>query len=373
MYRGEVYVDGACRGNGQPGARGGLGVHFPDLPSQDVSKELGGDRQTNQRAGIQASKEAVRAGADLGYDAIVVKTDNEYVVRAQNEWMNKWRGNGWRNCNGKPVVNRDDFEELQDAIDDSGMAVRFEHTPAGCSRGNQIAEDLARYAYQDSDKEGDDNEYDESGDEEYLHDDHEQGYEIDQLLDCLGDIHLEEKADYYSPEEVGCYEDDSVESNIDCEIDQLLDCLGDIHLEENADYFPPEEVGCYEDDSVESNIDHEDYNSGNDSANDVNDVDETNNEADNGADDQSVGGDNYDDSGAHSDGDCGGNNYDYVVDASDCGGNNYDYGVDASDCGGNNYDYGVDASDYGGDYSGGYDYDYDYSYGGYDYSGYDSD
>ena len=55
MYRGEVYVDGACRGNGQPGARGGLGVHFPDLPSQDVSKELGGDRQTNQRAGIQAS------------------------------------------------------------------------------------------------------------------------------------------------------------------------------------------------------------------------------------------------------------------------------------------------------------------------------
>ena len=45
---------------------------------------------------------------------------------------------------------RDDFEELQDAIDDSGMAVRFEHTPAGCSRGNQIAEDLAKCAYQDS-------------------------------------------------------------------------------------------------------------------------------------------------------------------------------------------------------------------------------
>ena len=52
-------------------------------------------------------------------------------------------------CNAL-VFYRDDFEELQNAIDDSGMAVRFEHTPAGCSRGNQIAEDLARYAYQDS-------------------------------------------------------------------------------------------------------------------------------------------------------------------------------------------------------------------------------
>ena len=48
----------------------------------------------------------MRAGADLGYDAIVVKTDNKNVVNAHNDWMGKWRSNGWRNCRGKPVVNR---------------------------------------------------------------------------------------------------------------------------------------------------------------------------------------------------------------------------------------------------------------------------
>jgi len=35
-----------------------------------------------------------------------VVVNNEYVVRAMTEWLPKWRGNGWRTNDGKPVANQ---------------------------------------------------------------------------------------------------------------------------------------------------------------------------------------------------------------------------------------------------------------------------
>ena len=49
---------------------------------------------------------------------------NSFVITAMNEWKPKyWERNGWRKADGSAVVNRRDFEELDEAAGD--MEVRY--------------------------------------------------------------------------------------------------------------------------------------------------------------------------------------------------------------------------------------------------------
>ena len=44
---------------------------------------------------------------------VTVLTDSEYVRRGITEFLPRWKANGWRTSAGKPVVNRDLWEELE--------------------------------------------------------------------------------------------------------------------------------------------------------------------------------------------------------------------------------------------------------------------
>ena len=41
-------------------------------------------------------------------------TDSEYVRRGITEFLPRWKANGWRASTGKPVVNRDLWEQLEE-------------------------------------------------------------------------------------------------------------------------------------------------------------------------------------------------------------------------------------------------------------------
>ena len=106
----EVFTDGACLGNPGPGGWAAL------LRFDGREKELSGGEPdtTNNRmelmaaiAGIEALKRAC---------TVLVVTDSEYVRRGVEEWMARWKANGWKTSDKKPVKNRDLWERLSAAL-----------------------------------------------------------------------------------------------------------------------------------------------------------------------------------------------------------------------------------------------------------------
>lgn len=116
-----AYTDGACKGNGKKGARGGWAYVLLEeedgelyLVDQDYDSM---DDTTNQRMELLAALNAVlsinsKIGRDE-YHKCTIYSDSAYLVRCYNEgWYRKWRLNGWTNSSGAPVANKDLWEEL---------------------------------------------------------------------------------------------------------------------------------------------------------------------------------------------------------------------------------------------------------------------
>lgn len=137
-----IAVDGACRGNGRPDAVAAYGIFFGPRSSYNKACILSEEniRPTSQRAELTAgikALEAVRRLAALtilpeGLKRIIIKTDSEYLFWGAVDWVFRWRDNGWINAKGRPVVNRDLFQRLDDQIEeleDSGIMVQFRRVP----------------------------------------------------------------------------------------------------------------------------------------------------------------------------------------------------------------------------------------------------
>lgn len=104
-----MYADGACKGNPGPG---GWGVY---LQSGDHVKELyGGElNTTNNRMELTAVIEGLNALKKRC--SIDVYTDSQYVRKGVLEWMPKWKLNGWKTSDKKPVKNSDLWQTLDEA------------------------------------------------------------------------------------------------------------------------------------------------------------------------------------------------------------------------------------------------------------------
>jgi len=135
----ELFTDGACLGNPGPGGWGAL------LRLGEREKELsGGEMQTtNNRmelmaaiAGLEALKRAC---------TVVLTTDSQYVKRGVEEWMARWRANGWRTSDKKPVKNQDLWERLSAAIADHRVTWQWVKGHAGHAE-NERVDGLARDA-----------------------------------------------------------------------------------------------------------------------------------------------------------------------------------------------------------------------------------
>ena len=102
-----IYTDGACSGN--PGPGGWAAV----LRYNGHKKVLTGWEPctTNNRMELKAAIEALKALKRPV--AVTIYTDSAYLARAFNEgWVWEWARRGWKTASGKPVKNRDLWEEL---------------------------------------------------------------------------------------------------------------------------------------------------------------------------------------------------------------------------------------------------------------------
>lgn len=101
-----IYTDGACSGNPGPGGWAAI------LRKGDREKIVkGGDPDTtNNRMELTA---AIKALESLKRSlSVTVLTDSQYVRGGITQWIEKWKLNGWRTSDRKPVKNADLWEIL---------------------------------------------------------------------------------------------------------------------------------------------------------------------------------------------------------------------------------------------------------------------
>jgi ribonuclease HI len=134
-----VHTDGACRGNPGPGGWGAL------LEYRGTRLELRGGESptTNNRMEMMAAIRALEALKEACHVALY--TDSNYLRQGITEWLPKWKRNGWKTADRKPVKNADLWERLESAA--ARHKVRW-HWVKGHSghEGNETADRLANEA-----------------------------------------------------------------------------------------------------------------------------------------------------------------------------------------------------------------------------------
>ena len=107
MQKVSIYTDGACSGNPGPGGWGAVLIY------KGVEKEISGyeENTTNNRMELLA---AIKALSILKRPCeVFLYTDSSYLANAFNQnWVEKWKQNGWRTSNKKEVLNKDLWLEL---------------------------------------------------------------------------------------------------------------------------------------------------------------------------------------------------------------------------------------------------------------------
>ncbi|RDW60706.1 hypothetical protein BP6252_12089 [Coleophoma cylindrospora] len=144
-----VFTDGACSGNGTPGARGGLGIFFGPGSSFNLAERLANPGiQTSQKAELAAvirALEIIRSdilprrrimvtGAEGGRNRdavsdamglrVVIATDSSYIVEGMCRHFLNWKENEQGvlvNKAGKVVENSEGFLRLKNEVNKLSM------------------------------------------------------------------------------------------------------------------------------------------------------------------------------------------------------------------------------------------------------------
>lgn len=83
----------------------------------------GWPRATNNQGELTAVLELLRAteGSD---EPLHILCDSQYAIKACTEWLAGWKRKGWRKADGKPVLNVEIIQLLDEAL--TGRRVTFE-------------------------------------------------------------------------------------------------------------------------------------------------------------------------------------------------------------------------------------------------------
>jgi ribonuclease HI len=132
----KIYTDGACKGNPGPGGWGALIIYASEEKEIYGGENLTTNNRMELKAVIMALRE-INSGRD-----ITIFTDSSYVQKGISEWIFKWKQNGWRSSNRKPVKNKDLWVDLDDIS--SKFAIKWEWVKGHSGDpGNERADYLA--------------------------------------------------------------------------------------------------------------------------------------------------------------------------------------------------------------------------------------
>jgi ribonuclease HI len=135
----DIFTDGACSGNPGPGGWGAI------LRYGDTEKELCGGEPltTNNRMELMAAIQALEALKRPM--AVRLYTDSGYLRHGITEWLPRWKKNGWKTADKKPVKNVDLWQRLEAALGEHRIEWIWVKGHAGHPE-NERADELARGA-----------------------------------------------------------------------------------------------------------------------------------------------------------------------------------------------------------------------------------
>ena len=138
----EIFTDGACSGNPGPGGWAAI------LRSGTHEKEISGGElaTTNNRMEMMA---AIRALESLKRPSnVTLHTDSRYLLDGVTTWLSRWKANGWKTADKRPVKNADLWQALETAASAHKINWRWVEGHSG-HPGNERADALARAAIQE--------------------------------------------------------------------------------------------------------------------------------------------------------------------------------------------------------------------------------
>ncbi len=69
---------------------------------------------------------AITQSITYGADEIKILTDSEFMIKCVNQWIIKWKKNGWKTNNGDSVKNSDILKKLDELCKDK-VKVKWNH------------------------------------------------------------------------------------------------------------------------------------------------------------------------------------------------------------------------------------------------------
>jgi ribonuclease HI len=135
----EIFTDGACLGNPGPGGWAAI------LRFDGKEKEITGSERatTNNRMELMAAIRALEAVKIKS--KIILHTDSRYVMDGITIWMARWKTNGWKTADKKPVKNADLWRELETQAQRHEIDWRWVRGHSGHDE-NERVDQLARAA-----------------------------------------------------------------------------------------------------------------------------------------------------------------------------------------------------------------------------------
>jgi ribonuclease HI len=132
-----IHTDGACSGNPGPGGWGAI------LESGSHRKEIKGGETltTNNRMELTAAIEALEVLKQPSH--VELYTDSNYLRGGITQWIKKWKVNGWRTSDKKPVANDELWKRLELATERHKVHWHWVKGHTG-HNDNERADELAR-------------------------------------------------------------------------------------------------------------------------------------------------------------------------------------------------------------------------------------
>lgn len=148
-----VYTDGACINNGSSNARAGIGIYFSKDNPLNISRELKGEKVTNNIAELTAAIEAIHIIKDVEIKDKIIVTDSEYVIKCATTYGKKMEERDWKQKKDKLIPNLDLVRELYELS--KTFNIKYKHIQAHTdnkdrhSIGNYYADLLANKSIND--------------------------------------------------------------------------------------------------------------------------------------------------------------------------------------------------------------------------------
>jgi len=135
----EVYTYGQMNG-----AKAGIGVYWGPDHGMNVGAPLPGHMKASKNvAEIYACTKAIQQAKEQHHLKLKLLTDSQYVISCMTQWINGWKKKGWMTGAGKPVTNKTELLELDEAR--QGIDIEWSHVKGQSGNpGNEAADKLSK-------------------------------------------------------------------------------------------------------------------------------------------------------------------------------------------------------------------------------------